>query len=90
MDLADFAGPGTSRASQRRAREIKELVCGRCAVRPDCLADAIARQDYTDTIWGGCTGKERHDLHVAEIERLRTLRRRDGRKRGNAHAAVTE
>jgi WhiB family transcriptional regulator, redox-sensing transcriptional regulator len=37
-------------------------VCGRCAVREECLADALDRGADVDGVWGGATKKDRERL----------------------------
>lgn len=46
-----------SRADQKLAREI----CGRCPSRPQCLSDALER-DEPGGMWGGLTYDERRGL----------------------------
>jgi WhiB family redox-sensing transcriptional regulator len=39
-------------------------ICGQCPVRPDCLDDALERQD-THGIWGGLSYRQRLQLDRA-------------------------
>lgn len=40
----------------------KKAVCAQCPVVNECLAFAIANQDFEATVYGGFTGDERHQL----------------------------
>ena len=50
-----FPGPG------QRAREALE-VCGRCPVRVECLAEAMADESLDHGVRGGCTSAARKQL----------------------------
>jgi len=57
-----FAPDESETRSERRRREAAaKSVCGRCPVRNDCLADALA-SDERFGIWGGLTERERRSL----------------------------
>jgi WhiB family transcriptional regulator, redox-sensing transcriptional regulator len=66
-----FPGPGVRQA------EVAKAVCGRCAVRANCLSYAL--EIMPEGIWGGTTREERQ-----------AARRSSGRRaRGTVGAAVT-
>jgi hypothetical protein len=56
-ELDWFVGRGVSVGRQR-------AICARCAVRTECLADALDRQDQFG-LWGGLTLAERRRLTAA-------------------------
>jgi WhiB family redox-sensing transcriptional regulator len=61
-DLGLFFGPDAEFVTARQQREAEaKAICGRCPVRPDCLAYALdAREDYG--VWGGATEDERRAM----------------------------
>ncbi len=69
-----FPGPGVRRAEAAKA------VCGRCAVRANCLSYAL--ETMPEGIWGGTTKEERQTARRSSGRRVR------GYSRGTAGAAV--
>lgn len=57
--------------------------CARCAVREQCLADAMARGERYG-VWGGLDERERRAILRRQRERARAARRRAERKREEA------
>jgi len=70
-----FPGPGVRQA------EVAKAVCGRCAVRGNCLSYAL--EIMPEGIWGGTTKEER------QAARRSSGRRAGGHSRGTAGAVVT-
>lgn len=62
--------------------------CARCAVREQCLADSLARNEPFG-VWGGLDEKERRALLRRRRERERAARRRAERKREEAADATS-
>lgn len=48
-------------AKSRADREMARQICGRCPSRPDCLSDALERDERAG-MWGGLTADERRGL----------------------------
>ncbi|MEU3603750.1 WhiB family transcriptional regulator [Streptomyces sp. NPDC006798] len=49
----------------KRSSQVEDAlrICGGCWVRAQCLAQAMATEDYhRHGVWGGLTADERHDL----------------------------
>lgn len=69
-DSALFFHPDDAPRSSRRRREANaKLVCGRCPVRAECAAHALAARERYG-VWGGFTEKERRRLLAAGWEDL--------------------
>jgi WhiB family redox-sensing transcriptional regulator len=67
VDPELFHPVGQSSPALLQIEEAK-TVCGNCPVRIACLAAALdieggARPEYRHGVWGGLTGRERHDLY---------------------------
>ena len=69
-DSAQFFHPDGERGSSRtRREEAAKLLCGGCAVRPECAAHALTvREPYG--VWGGFTEAERLRLQEAGVDDL--------------------
>lgn len=62
MDSAIFLSGVTSRVMQAKA------VCESCSVIEECLAFAIANEDFEPHVYGGLTGAERRSV-ARDMER---------------------
>lgn len=60
-DLFFAPDDSESRSERRRREAAAKSVCGSCAVRLDCLEDALS-SDERFGIWGGLTERERRSL----------------------------
>lgn len=45
-----------------------KAICGRCLVRPECLAYAVTH-DIRDGVWGGTSGQERRGMKTIDGRR---------------------
>ncbi|MFS8477638.1 MAG: WhiB family transcriptional regulator [Micromonosporaceae bacterium] len=74
-DSTVFFQPDGERGTSRDRREARaKALCGRCPVRPECAAHALAtREPYG--VWGGFTEGERLRLLAAGWEDLADRRR---------------
>jgi WhiB family redox-sensing transcriptional regulator len=74
--------PVSVTGSGMRQAEVAKAVCGRCAVRANCLSYAL--EIMPEGVWGGTTREER------QAARRSSGRRARGHSRGTVGAAVTE
>ena len=59
MDSSVFLSGVTSRVN------IAKAVCATCPVIQECLAFALANEDYEPHVYGGMTGEERKRIALA-------------------------
>ena len=73
-DLDMWFPPGRRITLRRNALPAK-LICRRCPVIEECLAEAMSRSEYEDSgVWGGTTLEERNAMRRA-LGRKKTKRK---------------